>query len=102
VRVTGVTLIRVEVLDNLRTEMPQFLLLAIAVALVVAIALFGQLLSALIAGGASLFGALGLAGQPLDLVNNVLPTLVLVIVFTGLTLRDWEEIFSRSARRRCQ
>lgn len=88
VRVTGVTPIRAEILENLRTEMPRFLGLAVAVALVVAVGLFGQLLPALIAGGASLLGvlwtlgALGLVGQPLDVVNSVLPTLVLVIGFT--------------------
>jgi len=88
VRLTGVPPIRVEVIRHVEKDLVKFNVLGGVVALVIAFAVFRQFSAVLIVvaapalGAVWLMGSLGLAGVSINVLNSVVPTLVLVV---GLT-----------------
>ena len=87
-RLTGIPPLEVEIVENMRDDI--FLLSALGGALTIVIAalLFRRLGAAVIVAAAPAVGSiwtvgvLGLIGQPINMLTNVVPVLVLVIGFT--------------------
>ncbi len=88
VRLTGMAPIRVEIFESVRNESTKFVLVGGSLTVVMATLLFRRpaavaivCLSAML-GAMWTVGLMGLAGEPMNIITTVLPTLVLVIGFT--------------------
>ncbi|MGD9648656.1 MAG: RND family transporter, partial [Pirellulales bacterium] len=87
VELTGVPGIRVQIFNQVPRETTKFILVGAVLALLMAYFLFRQAWSALIVASAPILGAfwtmgaLGLVGEKLNVINTMLPTLVMVIGF---------------------
>lgn len=87
VRLTGVPAIRVEIYAMVRRESSRFIFIGAGLAFVMATLLFRQFWAAVIVAAAPILGsfwtlgALGLVGEKLNVINTMLPTLVMVIGF---------------------
>ncbi|MCH8808186.1 MAG: MMPL family transporter, partial [Planctomycetes bacterium] len=87
-RLTGIPPARVEIYEMLQREQIKFGLSGALLGILVAYLLFRRAAAVLIVVAAPLtgtlwtLGALGLVGEKLNVINSVLPTLVLVIGFT--------------------
>lgn len=88
VRLTGVPPIRVEIFNTVRRDSKRFVVIGAALAFVMASILFRRFWGVMIVASAPMLGAfwtmgaLGLYGEKLNVINTILPTLVLVIGFT--------------------
>lgn len=88
VGVTGVPPMRMEIFQMVRSESSRFILIGFGVAFVLAWILLRRLWAVLIVSAAPTLGAiwtlgaLGLVGEKINVINTVLPTLVLVVGFT--------------------
>jgi predicted RND superfamily exporter protein len=87
VRVTGVPPIRVEIYDMVRRETRRFVVIGVTLSFLMALFLFRQFWAAIIVASAPILasfwtmGALGLVGERMNVINTVLPTLILVVGF---------------------
>ncbi|NQT16275.1 MAG: MMPL family transporter [Planctomycetes bacterium] len=87
-RITGGAALQVEVVDNLARDIAKLSLLGMALVVAIAIVLFRSVAAALLVavgpavGAIWTVGALGLIGEPINMLTNVVPVLVLVIGFT--------------------
>ncbi len=87
-RITGIPAVHVELLGTLRRDQVKFALVGIMVAALIAWALFRRLSAVVIVALPPLLGtfwtmgALGLAGQKINIILSVVPTLILVIGFS--------------------
>jgi predicted RND superfamily exporter protein len=88
VRLTGLAPIRTEILQSVRKESTRFVLVGGSLSLIMAALMFRRPSAVFIVCFASLLGAawtvgfMGLAGEKMNVITTVLPTLVLVIGFT--------------------
>ncbi len=88
-RLTGLVVIRHEIIDELAADQATFRLVALAIGLLICWIFFGRGRFVAIAGIPAavaviwLLGGMWLAGQQLNLLTGVIPTLVLVIAFAG-------------------
>ncbi|MEZ6070376.1 MAG: efflux RND transporter permease subunit [Pirellulales bacterium] len=88
VRLTGVPPIRVEVFSAVRRDSVRFMFLGIVSAGLMAVVLFRRLAAVVIVAAAPwlgtywTLGAMGLVGEKINLINTVMPTLVMVVGFT--------------------
>ncbi len=86
-RLTGVPPIRMEIFDAVRRETNKFILIGVSVAVLMGIFLFRQLSGALIVALPPMvaafwtLGIVGLVGEKLNVINTMLPTLVMVVGF---------------------
>jgi predicted RND superfamily exporter protein len=86
-RLTGVPPIRVEIYDMVRRETRRFVIIGVVLAFAMALFLFRQVWASLIVASAPILasfwtmGALGLVGERLNIINTILPTLILVVGF---------------------
>ncbi len=87
VRLTGVPSIRVEIYAAVQRESNRFIFIGAGLGFVMAMALFRQFSAALIVAAAPILGSLwtlgmlGLAGVKINIINTILPTLVMVVGF---------------------
>jgi hypothetical protein len=87
-RLTGVPPIRVEIYDTVQREVGIFMTFGALACILVAAAIFRRFGVVLVAsfgpvlGSIWTLGAMGLTGNPLDLMSSALPTLVIAIGFT--------------------
>ena len=87
VRLTGVPIVRVEIYDMIPREQVKYIMIGAVLAVLVGYALFRRLTGVFlvsIAGGTGAFwtlGAMGLVGEPINLLNSILPTLVMAVGF---------------------
>lgn len=87
IRLTGVPPIRVEIYDMVRRETKRFVIIGVALAFTMALLLFRQVWTGFIVASAPILasfwtmGALGLVGERLNIINTILPTLILVVGF---------------------
>lgn len=87
-RITGGAALQVEVVDNLARDIARLSLLGMALVVVIAVLLFRSVAAALLVavgptvGAIWTVGTLGLIGEPINMLTNVVPVLVLVIGFT--------------------
>ncbi len=87
-RITGGVALHVEVVDNLARDIARLSLLGMALVVVIAVVLFRSVAAALLVavgpavGAIWTVGTLGLIGEPINMLTNVVPVLVLVIGFT--------------------
>lgn len=87
VRLTGVPSIRVEIYAAVQRESNRFIFIGAGLGFVMAMALFRQFAAALIVAAAPILGALwtlgmlGLLGVKINIINTILPTLVMVVGF---------------------
>ena len=87
-RITGSAALQVEIVESMRRDIFWLSLLGIGLVNVIAILMFRRIAAAfLVAAGPVVgmiwtVGTLGLIGQPLNMLTNVVPLLVLVIGFT--------------------
>jgi hypothetical protein len=87
VRLTGVPPIRVEIYDMVRRETRRFVVIGVALAFSMALFLFRQFWAAVIVACGPILasfwtlGVMGLVGERLNVINTVLPTLILVVGF---------------------
>ncbi|MBX9787654.1 MAG: MMPL family transporter [Pirellulales bacterium] len=87
VELTGVPGIRVQIFNQVPRETGKFIIVGAVLALLMAYFLFRQVWSALIVASAPILGAfwtmgaLGLVGEKLNVINTMLPTLVMVVGF---------------------
>ncbi|MCA9299531.1 MAG: MMPL family transporter, partial [Phycisphaerales bacterium] len=85
---TGVPVIRAELLTSLRSEQARYLVIGMIAGTAVSFLMFRQVrATGIVAIAAALgacwtIGALGLVGIPINPINGVLPTLVLIVGFT--------------------
>jgi len=88
VRITGPPALQVEVVESMRRDIFRFSFLGATLVVAIAIVLFRRVGAAfLVAIGPTVgtiwtVGTLGLIGQPINMLTNVVPVLVLVIGFT--------------------
>lgn len=88
VRITGPPALQVEVVESMRRDIFRFSFLGATLVVAIAIVLFRRVGAAfLVATGPTVgtlwtVGTLGLIGQPINMLTNVVPVLVLVIGFT--------------------
>jgi predicted RND superfamily exporter protein len=88
VRLTGIPPIRVEIYGAVKRDAVKFTIIGALLSVLTAIALFRRLWPALVVSGAGALGAvwtlgaMGWAGEKLNVINVVLPTLIIVV---GLT-----------------
>lgn len=88
VRLTGVPPIRVEIFDSIQQESQRFMFIGTGLAFVMAIILFRRFWAVIIVASAPILGAvwamgvMGLINQKINVINVVLPTLVMVVGFT--------------------
>ncbi len=88
VRITGTPALHVELVENMRSDIFMFSSLGATLTVVIAIVLFRRIAAALLVGIGPLVGTiwavgtLGLIGEPINMLTNVVPVLVLVIGFT--------------------
>lgn len=86
-RLTGVPPIRVEIFNAVRRETVRFILIGASLAIGMGMLLFRQITAALIVAlppilaAAWTLGAVGLVGEKLNVINTMLPTLVMVVGF---------------------
>ncbi len=86
-RLTGVPPIRVEIFSAVQRESKRFIVIGAMLAFGMGMLLFREVWSALIAASAPILaafwtlGLVGLAGEKLNVINTVLPTLVMVVGF---------------------
>ena len=103
VRLTGLPPIRVEVVKLLRAEQLRFGAVGSLLGLAMAILIFRRaaavciVLCPVMLGTFWTLGALGLAGEKINLLNNVLPTLVMVIAFSDAVHLVFDMRRSRAA-----
>ena len=88
VRITGTPALHVELVESMRGDIFMFSSLGASLTVVIAILLFRRIGAALLVGIGPLVGTiwavgtLGLIGEPINMLTNVVPVLVLVIGFT--------------------
>lgn len=88
VRITGLPAIRMEVIQSVRRDQIRFFIIGTALGILVAFALFRRIAAVVVVALPPMIGAywalgfMGLADEPLNVINTVLPTLVVVIGFT--------------------
>jgi hypothetical protein len=87
-RITGPAALGVDIFENMRGDIGKLSLLGIGVVLIIAIVMFRSVGAVLIVASGPAVGAiwtigtLGLIGEPINMLTNVVPVLVLVIGFT--------------------
>jgi hypothetical protein len=87
-RITGAAALEVEIVANMRNDIGRLSLLGAGLVLLIAVVLFRRLEAVVVvASGPAVgtiwtVGTLGLIGEPLNMLTNVVPVLVLVIGFT--------------------
>lgn len=87
VRLTGVPSIRVEIYSAVQRESNRFIFIGAGLGFVMAMALFRQFAAAVIVAAAPILGSLwtlgmlGLLGVKINIINTILPTLVMVVGF---------------------
>ena len=88
VRITGIPPIRAEIFKSVQIESRQFFAIGGAVSFVIALVLFRRFWTVVIVALAPIIGAfwtlgaLGLVGEKINVINTVLPTLVMVVGFS--------------------
>jgi predicted RND superfamily exporter protein len=88
IRLTGVPPIRVEIFAAVQRESVKFMLVGAVLAFSMALILFRRFWAVVIVASAPIlgsfwtFGLMGLIGEKVNVINSVLPTLVMVIGFT--------------------
>jgi predicted RND superfamily exporter protein len=88
VRLTGMAPIRTEIFESVRAESTRFVLVGGALTLVMAMILFRRPAAVAIVCSAAMLGAIwtiglmGLAGERMNIITTVLPTLVMIVGFT--------------------
>lgn len=88
IQLTGVPALRLEIFNSVRRESSRFVVTASILAFGMAWILFHRFWAVLIVamppmlGAAWALGSLGLAGEQINVINTVLPTLVMVVGFT--------------------
>jgi predicted RND superfamily exporter protein len=86
-RLTGLPPIRVEIYEMVQRETTRFVLIGAGLAFLTGVALFRQIWAAVIVAAAPItasfwtLGLMGLVGERLNVINTVLPTLILVVGF---------------------
>jgi predicted RND superfamily exporter protein len=87
-RITGLPAIQVEIVDSMRRDVFLFSCLGAALAVGISVVLFRRIAAALlVASGPTVgiiwtVGTLGLIGEPINVLTNIVPVLVLVIGYT--------------------
>ncbi len=87
VRLTGVPCIRVEIYSMVQRETQRFVVIGVVLAFSMAIFLFRQFWASIVVAIGPILasiwtmGALGLVGERLNVINTMLPTLILVVGF---------------------
>lgn len=88
IQVTGVPAVRVEIIRAVQRDSRRFILIGVIVACGMALILFRQPWAVFIVSLAAMLGAfwtvgtLGLVGEKINVINTILPTLVMIIGFT--------------------
>ncbi|MGC3966588.1 MAG: MMPL family transporter [Pirellulales bacterium] len=88
VRLTGMAPIRTEIFESVRSESTRFVLVGGSLTLVMAMILFRRPAAVAIVCSAAMLGAIwtiglmGLAGEKMNIITTVLPTLVMIVGFT--------------------
>ena len=88
IRLTGVPTLRAEIFATVRRESVKFSIIGMVLGFAMAYLVFRRFGAVIIVASAPIFGsiwcmgALGLAGEKVNVINTVLPTLVMVIGFT--------------------
>jgi predicted RND superfamily exporter protein len=88
-RVTGTPALQVEIVQSMRRDIFSFSTLGTLVAIVIAVVLFRRMAAVFlvaigpIVGTVWTVGALGLIGEPINILTNVVPVLVMIIGFTN-------------------
>lgn len=88
VRLSGLPPLRVDIYEMVPREMGRFMSLGAAIGFVIAYIVFRRIAAVLIVvagafvGAIWALGALGIVGERIDMLNSILPTLVLVVGFT--------------------
>jgi len=86
--ITGIPPLRVEIIESVRQDQRTFLFIGAALGIAIAWLVFRHMAAVLIVAGVPVIGAgwtmglMGWVGEPVNVINAVLPTLVLVIGFT--------------------
>lgn len=103
-RITGLPAIRVDVIQTVRRDQIRFFIIGTLLGILVAFALFRRIAAVIVVALPPMIGAywalglMGLAGEPLNVINTVLPTLVVVIGFTDAVHLVVDIRRSRAAR----
>ncbi|MBX3422614.1 MAG: MMPL family transporter [Pirellulaceae bacterium] len=88
VRATGVPVIRTEIYDVVRRESVRFIFIGVVLALLMSLVLFRRLGAVIVVSSAPMLGslwtlgAMGLVGEKLNIINTIVPTLVMIVGFT--------------------
>lgn len=87
-RLTGAAALQVEIVDDMSRDINKLSLLGASLVVVIAVLMFRRVAAALLVASGPAVGAiwtvgtLGLIGEPINMLTNVVPVLVLVIGFT--------------------